>query len=158
MKRLRSKTLILLLSAALLALFGCAEDGGGPAGPSPDPDPDPDPPAENTAPQVAIVFPVDGFSEYVDSYDADRDQWYLEIDASAIALDAEDGDLKGSSIVWEATPDGQPMETVGSGDSPKIRLYSHQPFGTPHTLRVRATDSDGATTSATVELTINILS
>lgn len=89
----------------------------------------------NSTPTVTISSPADGaiFTE------GDP------IDFSGTADDAEDGDLSGS-LVWTSDLDGQ----IGTGAS---FSRSDLSVGT-HTIEAAATDSDGATGTDTITLTI----
>ena len=112
----------------------------------------------NTEPVAEITAPAESASLWVDTYDDARKEWYIEVDFTSVAVDAEDGALDGSSVVWKAQASGGAMETLGSGRNLTARLYSLQPFATPYTIFLEATDSDGATVTSSVDVNVNILS
>ena len=74
------------------------------------------------------------------------------------ATDPEDGALNGSDVVWVAQRSGAPDEVIGTGTGFTARLYSRQPFATPYTIVMTATDSGGGSASTSVAVSVNILS
>lgn len=109
----------------LLLLAGC-----------PPPPTSPTPSTSNQAPSATISSPADGSS--FTSGDT--------ITFQGSASDPEDGDLSGSSLVWTSSRDGQ----IGTGQSFK---WSKLSVGT-HTVTLEATDSQGATGSTSVSVTV----
>ena len=94
---------------------------------------------ENNAPELRIVRPRSG------SVLGGPNVLMLE----ATAFDREDGELGASSITWTSSLDG----TLASTGSARVGL-SLLSLGT-HILTASATDADGASTSATVSVTVN---
>ncbi len=94
-------------------------------------------PVGNTLPTASITSPSDGGT-------------YTEGDTisfSGTGNDAEDGTLTGSSLVWTSSIDGE----IGTGTS---FTRSDLSVGT-HTITLTATDSEGATGSDSVSITIS---
>jgi hypothetical protein len=88
----------------------------------------------NKAPLVGILHPVDG-----------------AVVATPLTLhgygyDLEDGQLEGTSLAWASDQDGP----LGTGDA----VWDVKLAPGPHTLTLQATDSQGATRSATVAITV----
>lgn len=119
-----------LLSLALV--FGLVQCGGGDDGPT-DPDPDPDP---NQAPSVSITSPDDGATF----------ETGVEITFEGSATDPEDGNLAGGSLTWSSDVDGQ----IGTGETVTTNTLSEG----AHEITLEAEDSEGATASASVGITI----
>lgn len=119
-----------LLSLALV--FGLVQCGGGDNGTT-DPDPDPDP---NQSPTATISSPDDGAT--------------FDVGAAVVfegsASDPEDGNLSGSSLSWSSDVDGN----LGTGTSVTVSDLSE---GT-HQVTLEATDSEGATGSDAVSITV----
>lgn len=88
------------------------------------------------APTAAIDAPADGAT--VTSGDA--------VTFEGSATDAEGGDLTGASLVWTSDLDDE----IGTGESFTIDDLT---VGT-HTITLTATDSDGLTGTASIELTV----
>lgn len=68
------------------------------------------------------------------------------INFNGTALDPEDGNLSGNSLVWSSSQDGQ----IGTGSSPNVVLLS---IG-KHTITLTATDSSGNVKTASLEITV----
>ena len=92
--------------------------------------------APNTAPVVSILSPLDG-SEVPGGE---------PVTFRASATDAEDGVLGGEAVTWTSSLDG----LLGDGSVLTLPLLSP---GT-HQVTVRATDSQGATTSASISVSV----
>ena len=90
---------------------------------------------QNAAPVVTIVTPVNGLTAPYTS----------SIIFAGSAQDPEEGRLRGNALVWTSSIDG-PIGT----DETVLRTVS---VGV-HTIRLTATDSEGASRSATVSITI----
>ncbi|TFG64467.1 MAG: hypothetical protein E4H28_05175 [Gemmatimonadales bacterium] len=90
----------------------------------------------NTAPSASITAPANSsmFDEFV------------SVSFVGSATDAEDGSLTGTSLVWTSSLDG----AIGTGASFSKNDLS---MGV-HTIVLAATDSDGATSTASIQLTI----
>lgn len=119
-----------LLSLALV--FGLVQCGGSDDGPV-DPDPDPDP---NQAPSVSITSPDDGATFEAGS----------EITFEGSATDQEDGTLTGGSLTWSSDVGGQ----FGTGETVTTSTLAEG----AHEITLEAEDSEGATASASVGITI----
>lgn len=93
----------------------------------------------NQAPTATITAPADGAT--VDEFES--------VSFQGSADDEEDGSLTGSSLVWSSNLDGP----IGTGTS-----FSRNDL-TPgnHAITLTATDSEGASGSATADLTVNDL-
>lgn len=95
-----------------------------------------EPPPDNEPPVAEILSPEDG-AEFTEGE---------EITFSGSATDPEDGDLSGNALVWTSSLDG----VIGTGPS---FTRSDLSVGT-HTITLTATDSEGATGSASVEIEV----
>lgn len=115
----------------LVVAFGIVRCGGGDDGPT-DPDPDPDP---NESPTVNITSPAEGAT-----FDVEE-----EVTFEGSAEDPEDGSLTGASLVWTSDADGE----LGTGETVTTTLGEGE-----HDVTLEATDSDGASASASVGLTV----
>jgi hypothetical protein len=91
--------------------------------------------AANTPPVATITSPADG-----QSYVAN-----MGIAFSGSAQDAEDGVLSGGALVWTSSIDG----AIGTGAS-----FSRPLSAGVHTIMLVATDMQGATGSASVDITV----
>lgn len=93
----------------------------------------------NQAPTATITSPADGAT--VDEFES--------VSFQGSATDAEEGSLTGSSLVWSSSLDG----SIGTGTS-----FSRNDL-TPgsHEITLTATDAEGASGSATADLTVNDL-
>jgi hypothetical protein len=87
-------------------------------------------------PQVYILDPEDGASFFA----------YDPISFRGDAYDREDGDLPGEALAWSSSRDG----VLGTGEE----LYLRDLSPGSHTVRLRATDSDGNHDTAAVSVTI----
>jgi len=144
---LRHLTPTIALFLAVLIAAGCDSDSSSsPTRTTDDP------------PVVTITAPEENDSWFVDTYDDTAGEWYIEVSFTSTVMDDEDGEVEASSIVWKAQADGHDQETLGTGENLTARLYSKQPFGTPYTITLEATDSAGNTTTASVSVIVNILS
>ena len=124
-KNLRYLCLISIIALGLITIVGC--NGGNGDGTT----------EVNTPPTATITSPSDG-STYTQGD---------TISFSGTGADAEDGALTGSSLVWTSSIDG-PIGTGGSFQR------SDLPAGT-HTITLTATDSEGATDTYSVSITLN---
>lgn len=113
----------------------------------------------NQPPQVSVTEPPQdtGTSDInfvYDGFDQQLGLWYADATLKASADDPEDGPLTGSSLEWttdraDLQPGGNAM--LGTGTELTVRLYSNvaAPGGVWHEITVTATDSQGASASAT---------
>ncbi|MFZ5570312.1 MAG: PKD domain-containing protein [Thermodesulfobacteriota bacterium] len=90
----------------------------------------------NTPPTAVINYPVDGATIHESE----------SVTFSGTGSDPEDGVLSGNSLVWRSNKDGQ----IGIGISPTVSYLSSG----AHTITLLVTDSDGATGTDTVALTV----
>ena len=90
----------------------------------------------NTPPTATITSSLNGSTYYEDD----------PISFNGSGYDAEDGPLTGSSLVWTSSIDGQ----IGTGES---FIRNDLSVGT-HTITLTATDSNGATGSDSVSITV----
>lgn len=120
-----------LLGGGVLIAVGCGGggDGGGDGG-------GPTPPQPNQSPTASIDRPADG-----NGY-AEPDTVFFEGSGS----DAEDGSLSGGSLAWESSVDGE-LDTGTSFSSTALSAGDH-------TVRLIATDSDGAADTASVSISV----
>ena len=118
------------LGTALVLTFGIAACGG-------EEDCSVTDSCPNAPPSVTITAPTDGAT--VDEFQS--------VSFQGSATDAEDGSLTGGLLVWSSSLDG----SIGSGTS-----FSRNDL-TPgdHVITLTATDTEGASGSATVDLTVN---
>lgn len=125
---MRRATYALLSLVIAFALVQCGGgDDGGPVDPGPDP---------NESPSVSITSPDDGAS-----FEAGADVTF-----QGNASDPEDGSLSGTSLTWSSDLDGE----LGTGTSITVNDLAE---GT-HQVTLEATDSEGATASASVSVAI----
>jgi YVTN family beta-propeller protein len=89
----------------------------------------------NTPPELNIISPVDGAT-----------QTSSLVDLTGTATDAEDGDIQ-TAITWSSSIDGQ----LGTGANLVVNLSAGQ-----HLITASVTDSDGATTTVQVTITISL--
>jgi len=94
-------------------------------------------PGANQAPSASISAPADGSSS----------TRFQTVNFAGSATDPEDGPLTGASLVWTSSIDNQ----IGTGTSFGISTLL---VGT-HTIRLIATDSQGAADTATISITVN---
>jgi hypothetical protein len=132
----RSVMLRLALCAALAAtLVSCGGGSGSQSSPPPQSPGPPAPPPLNQAPTVAINAPLTG-----NSFEAGQDVVF-----EGSALDIEDGALAGAQLVWTS---GTTQLATGNQFT-----ASGLALGT-HTIRLTATDSDGAAAATSVSIRI----
>lgn len=127
------------ITAAALLGTACSDDG--PSGP-----------AANDPPAAEITTPQDDSgtndSEYVyDDFDDSEGMWYSDVELVGSAVDAEDGVLSGSTLVWTTDRSDLQDGTLGTGSNVTARLYSDDCFGVWHEITLTATDSGGETAS-----------
>jgi hypothetical protein len=96
-------------------------------------------PGENTPPTAEITEPLDG-AEINEGAD---------VTFTGSGDDAEDGALTGASLVWTSDLDGE----LGTGETFVINTLGASAGA--HVITLTATDSEGATGTATVNVTIN---
>lgn len=117
-------------SIAVLALAACGDS-------SPT-DPRSSEPSENESPTASIVSPA------ANSTFTEDDTVVFEGEAS----DPEDGALSNSSVTWESNQDGR----LGTGASVEVVGLSRG----DHTVTLTATDSEGATSSDEISVTVEV--
>jgi len=135
----------------LLALTACVGDG--------DKDTTPDDTGtkkpSDTPPVASIDAPTgDDISEIYDGRDDKLDLWYVDVTLEGSAADAEDGALTGASLEWTTDRGDIQDAQLGTGTDLTVRLYSDDCFGVIHEITLSATDSDGNTSTDTVEIFI----
>ena len=134
-KNLRYLCLIGIIVLGLMTIIGTTGDGGngdGDNGNGPNP--------SNTPPTATISSPSD-FSTYA---------YGDSITFNGSGDDTEDGTLSGSSLVWTSSIGGQ----IGTGTP----LQRNDLSVGKHTITLTATDSNGATGSDEVKITVNATS
>jgi len=117
--------LAMITSPVLAAIIALGcESGAGPGAPG------------NQAPAAQITAPAGGAS-VAES---------LAVSFTGAATDPEDGALTGAALTWSSSVDG----TLGTGAALTV------PYLSPgnHQIRLRATDSEGATADAVISLTV----
>ncbi len=97
-----------------------------------------DEPTPNQPPTVTIVSPQDGATL----------QAGVQITLEGTAQDEEDGEITGAALVWTSSVDG----TLGTGGTLQVTLSTGD-----HEITLTATDSDGATGSASVQVTVEVV-
>jgi len=99
------------------------------------------------APSPTIYGPAPGnaYSTYLQ---------YSTVTLDGTARDAEDGVLPGSQLAWFVTPPGGSEAGVGSGTSIRLAPPAGGFAAGVYGVRLRATDSDGHTTSTTSSFTV----
>lgn len=138
-----SARMVLLVSA----LTACGDDtgkgGGGAGGVAPDGGSDASGGGGGIVgapPEVAIVLPM------ANALVAEADQ---PLEVQGTALDAEDGDITSDLLlIWRADDGADPI-AEGTHNFAEVNL----PVG-PHVIHFTATDSDGNTATASVDITI----
>jgi hypothetical protein len=123
-KLLRTRFLWPLALIALAGLYACDNGTNAVTGPA------------NQSPTASINSPDDGTSFVEGS----------SIRFQGSATDAEDGSLSGSSLVWTSSVDGQ-IGTGGSFVNGALAVGNH-------TITLRATDTSGASGTASVSVTV----
>ena len=125
-------TWLLRIACLLLAgaLFGCSNSDGDSGGFNP---------GDNVPPFVTIGSPANG-SEFTEGD---------PVPFQGSAVDTEDGILPGESLRWNSQKDGD----FATGTNPTITTLS--PGG--HAITLTAIDSDGASTSETITISIDPL-
>lgn len=113
------------LIAPLFLLAACNETPG-----SDDPD------NTNSAPDATISTPADGSTVPEQT----------TITFTGTGKDAEDGDLKGTSLAWTSDRDG----AIGTGETFDSTLTTGV-----HTIELTATDSDGESDSTSIQVSVN---
>jgi len=93
----------------------------------------------NTAPVAVITAPADA-SEFFDTE---------LLTFTGTGTDAEDGELTGESLVWTSDVDG----VLGTGVE-LLDVDASTVSAGPHVITLTATDSEGATGSASINITI----
>jgi hypothetical protein len=136
----RSRRISFILLAFALPITQACDDSE-PAGP-------------NAAPVVEITTPAADIEasdmDYVyDGYDDTLALWYKDVLLAGSAIDAEDGTLGGSDVVWTTDRTDLQAAGLGTGSSLTVRLYSDECTGTWHEVALTATDSDGESRTAT---------
>ncbi|OLC30486.1 MAG: hypothetical protein AUH31_04580 [Armatimonadetes bacterium 13_1_40CM_64_14] len=124
--------------------------------PVPRPLPPPLPLPGPGAPTVAIAYPAadigpDNPAYGYDGYLPTQHLWYKDVVLQGIAVDAQKTALTGAALVWttdrtDITGQQQILGTgtrPGSGDPPKVRLFSNVCTGVTHRISLTATDRDG---------------
>ncbi len=128
---------------------------------------DPDP--INRRPVVTITQPANNATFLPNQVDS-RGQ-YVDVTVSWTANDPEDGFLSFADTRWTTRINGGPEQSLTvteivishprlpiSFSIFKMRLYAPQSFNNAHDIRLRATDSGGATGEATIRVNVTNLS
>ena len=124
---------------ALIALFSI---GGVTSCSSSDDDGNDSDNLQNQPPTVQILLPADGHVEVS-----------ADVLLEGLATDQEDGVLTGDSIVWTTDRVDLQDETLGTGSEIMANLSRNVCEGdTNHVITMRATDSNGATGEAFIQV------
>ncbi len=128
---------------------------------------DPDP--SNRRPVVTITQPANNATFLPNEVDSRG--LYVDITVSWTANDPEDGFLSFADTRWTTRINGGPEQpltvteiVISHPSLPisfsifKMRLYAPQSFNNAHDIRLRATDSDGATGESTIRVNVTNLS
>ncbi|WP_437969090.1 S8 family serine peptidase [Sorangium sp. So ce260] len=107
-------------------------------------------------PVASIVTPAGDLDlESWDGYDRERSRWFKDVTLVGSATDAEDGPLRGESLVWTTDRITEQPAELGTGNSVVARMYSGECFGDTHRITLQAIDS-GGNRSAPVTRTVTI--
>jgi len=105
-------------------------------------------------PVVSITNPSADVELVYDGYDSGTGRWYKDVTLVGSAVDPEDGNLTGASLVWTTDRTGIQPALLGTGNSVSVRLYSNVCEGVVHTITLTATDSSGNVRSITRRIRI----
>lgn len=137
----------LLLGLLFVGLAGCGDDNNSNGG--------------NRAPEVTITAPADEQVFTSSAHQLVNGEWVATVSVTAEATDAEDGNLTGDQVVWEARKVGSSAwQQQLTGTSGTVTLINDDEditqYHTVYQLRVRVTDSDGRTADdiVTIELAV----
>lgn len=107
----------------------------------------PTPTPTNVPPvEVLIVSPADG-SQFVADQRSDKYS-YRNLALQGTAVDLEDGDLDGASLVWTTNRKDIQNAFLGAGSNIVAAIYTTDCRGTWHEITLTATDSRGGVTTA----------
>jgi hypothetical protein len=102
---------------------------------------------------ATITSPANGTSFAADQQDAGG--WFKQVDLAGNAVDSEDGELSGNSLVWKTSVNGGPAQTLGVGPKLSVKLYAPGCFGNTHVLSLTASDSHGHLDTKSVSVTVS---
>jgi hypothetical protein len=107
----------------------------------------------NQPPVVSISVPPTDVSSIYDGSDG-TGRWYKDVTFVGSAVDPEDGNLSGASLVWTTDQTAIQPAVLGTGTIVPVRLYSNVCEGVVHTITLTATDADGNVRLLTRRVTI----
>ena len=113
--------------------------------------------AEDLSPSASIIQPGNGASYNADTYDPEKDQWYVTVNLQGTGTDPEDGALTGGSLVWTDRVNGGSAASLGTSTSLSVRLYAPMCFGNSHQITLTVTDSAGNQATAQITVTVSLL-
>jgi LysM domain len=116
----------------------------------------PSPTPTNSPPDVKIIFPTDGSGYPYDGFDQSLNLWYTNIELRGSASDPEEDVLSESALVWSTDRSDIQKAFLGNGIILKATLYSNSCSGVSHTITLTGTDSQGAVTTATINIFIGL--
>lgn len=112
----------------------------------------PPPPPPNGLPVGIIRLPLNGATYTADQWD-NSENTYAAVNFSGSGSDPEDGILADGSLEW-FYDSGNGKVSVGSGRNATASLYADWCTNVPYVITLRVTDSKGAISESTVNVTV----